>query len=423
MLRHILIGIAAVPMCALPLSAQNASAYETLPAGVPLRVAIDHRYPIRIGTRVEGHLTTAIYLVDHIVLPVDTPVYGVIVGRHSVKKSVRINALLDGDFTALSVPEILFERLQLPDGSEIAFTAPAIERDAVVVRMNRAKPDNSVGGILKKEYDARRREIMGGYVSPGKSERLRQWFYHMLPYHPQNLWTGQQFDAELSQPLEVAQTFEIPAPLPVENIKTNKPTGTIEARLTENLTSANCPVGMSIHAVLSKPLLDKEREHVLLPEGTRLQGSIVESQPASMFGRNGRLRFAFHKIELADDETEKVHGIVTAAESAPNANITIDSEGGARATSPNPALGTLTLAVLAAASRGEDGGSPLNSAIVSNGFGLMGRLASMASGNKDVASGFAYYAFAKNVVRRYIAKGKDVTFPRNTRIQIDLAER
>ena len=422
MLRQIIIGVA-VPLCAVSLSAETAPPYETLPAGLPLRIAIDHRYPIRTGTQVQGHLTAAVYLVDHIVLPVDTPVYGVVVGRHPVKKSVRINALLDGDFTALSVPEIRFERLQLPDGTEASFTAPAIERDAVVVRMNRAKPDNSASGMLKKEFNARRRAIMGGYVSPGKSERLRQWFYHMLPYHPQNIWTGQQFDAELSEPLEVAQPFDIPAPLPVEDIKTKKPTGTIEARLTEDLTSANCPVGMSIHAVLSKPLLDKEREHVLLPEGTMLQGSIVESQPASMFGRNGRLRFAFHKIQLADDESEKVRGIVTAAESAPNANITIDSEGGARASSPNPALGTLTLAVLAAASRGDDGGSPLNSAIVSNGFGLMGRVASMASGNKDVASGFAYYAFAKNVVRRYIAKGKDVSFPRNTRIQIDLAER
>ena len=423
MIRRIVFGIAAFPLCALSLSAQTAPAYATLPAGLPLRVAIDHRYPIRIGTRVQGHLTSAVYLVDHIVLPVDTPVYGVIVGRHPVKKSVRINALLDGDFTRLSVPEIRFETLQLPDGSETAFTAAAIERDSVIVRMNRNKPDNSVSGILKAEYTARRREIMGGYVSPGKSERLRQWFYHMLPYHPQNLWTGQQFDAELSEPLEVAQADDTPAALPIEDLKSNKPTGTIEARLTENLTSATCPVGMSIHAVLSKPLLDKDREHVLLPEGTMLQGSIVESQPAAMFGRNGRLRFAFHKIELADDSSEKVHGIVTAAESAPGANITIDSEGGARATSPNPALGTLTLAVLAAASRGDDGGSPLNSAIVSNGFGMMGRLASMATGNKDVASGFAYYAFAKNVVRRYIAKGKDVSFPRNTRIQIDLAER
>ena len=169
MIRRIVFGIAAFPLCAFSLSAQTAAPHATLPAGLPLRVAIDHRYPIRIGTRVQGHLTTAVYLVDHIVLPVDTPVYGVIVGRHPVKKSVRINALLDGDFTRLSVPEIRFETMQLPDGSETAFTAAAIERDSVIVRMNRNKPDNSVSGILKAEYTARRREIMGGYVSPGKS--------------------------------------------------------------------------------------------------------------------------------------------------------------------------------------------------------------------------------------------------------------
>src|SRR4051812_20261346 len=115
MRRQIILGIAVLPLCALPSSAETATKSVTLPVGVPLRIALDHRYPIRTGTQVQGHLTAAVYLVDHVVLPVDTPVYGVIIGRHPVKKSVRVNALLDGDFTPLSIPEVRFDRLELPD--------------------------------------------------------------------------------------------------------------------------------------------------------------------------------------------------------------------------------------------------------------------------------------------------------------------
>ena len=422
MLARLLLAVAASALLSPALVAEDLPPAATIPAGVPLRVALDHRYSIRTGTRVEGRLTSAVYLVDHVVLPVDTPVYGVVVGRHPVKKSIRINALLDGDFTPLAVPEVRFDALQLPDGSLLQFSAPAIERDAVTVRMTSATADTSVRGRLKTEFAARRQEMMGSYVSKGRVERLEQYFYKMLPYHPQNLWTGQQFDANLQQPLAVPQPASQPASLPLGDFAAARSSGVLEARLTRNLTSATCPAGMPIEAVLSKPLFDEKREHLLLPEGTVLTGSIVESHRAAMFGRNGHLRFTFRKVEMPEN-TATIHGILVGAESAPGQNLSIDSEGGTRASSPNPALGTLALAVLAAASHGDDGGTPLNAAIVSNGFALVGRLASVASGNKNVASGFAYYALGKNIYRRYIARGKDVVFPQNTRVQIELAER
>lgn len=422
MLGRLVLFVAAITLLPQGMLSEAAPAAGTLAAGLPLRIALDHRYTIRTGTQVEGHLTTAVYLVDRIVLPADTPVYGVIVGRHAVKRSIRVNALLDGDFTPLAVPEIQFERLQLPDGSLLEFSAPAIERDAVTVRMSAAALDTTLTGRLKTQFNARRQAAMEQFVSPGRRERLRQYLYGMLPYHPQNLWSGAQFDAQLSAPLIVPQPADEPISLPLADFAGGKPSGVIEARLTHDITSASCPAGMAIEAVLTKPLLDEKREHLLLPEGTMLTGSIVESRPAAMFGRNGRLRFTFRKIQLPTS-TAAIHGILIGAEGAPGDHLAIDSEGGAHATTPNRALGTLALAVLAASSQGEDAGSPLHAAIVSNGFSMVGRLASVASGNKDVASGFAYYALAKNVYRRWIAKGKEVSFPQNTRVRIELATR
>jgi hypothetical protein len=423
MLGRLVLGTVAISFLSAAGYTEAAPSPATLPGGLPLRIAIDHRYSMKTGTRVEGHLTSPVYIVDRIVLPVDTPVYGIVSGRRPVQRNIRVNALMDGDFTPLAEPEVRFERMILPDGEELEFSAPATQRNAVVVKMsNRSDASNSISGIVKAEYDSERHEWIGGIATPGRKERLRQWIYHMLPYHPQDIWTGDQFDAELSESVEIPESQGVPQPLPRGDFIHGKPTGLIEAQLVQDLTSARCPVGMTVEAVLSRPLLDKRREHVLLPAGAVLRGSIVESQPAASFGRNGKLRFSFRKIDTGEDTTD-VHGIMTGAESAAASDLEIDPEGGAHATAPNPALSTITLAVLAAASRGDDGGSPLNSAIVSNGFGMMGRIASVATANKDVASGFAYYALAKNVYRRYIAKGKDVTFPRNTRLQIELAER
>ena len=58
---------------------------ELVPAGVPLRVELDKSYPMEVGTRIQGHLTESIYLIDHVAVPADSKVYGTITGKHSSK--------------------------------------------------------------------------------------------------------------------------------------------------------------------------------------------------------------------------------------------------------------------------------------------------------------------------------------------------
>ena len=49
-----------------------AAAQTTIPAGVPLRIQVDHRHRVRPGTRIEGHLIAPVYSVDRKVLPAGT---------------------------------------------------------------------------------------------------------------------------------------------------------------------------------------------------------------------------------------------------------------------------------------------------------------------------------------------------------------
>lgn len=400
---------------------------SVLPVGMPLRVRLDHSYSLRVGTRVEGHLVAPIYLYDHIVLPVNTPVYGEIIGKHPVSKSIRTNALLDGDFTPLKEAEVTFDRVALPDHTQIAIETTAIERTAGVVHMSVAASHNSLISMAVADVRHQKDAAIETVTAPNKTDRLRRFFYGQLLYHPQELWVRTEFDADLTEPVSIDEAATT-APIPVTNTLSDKPRGTLQARLTEPVGSDLSKPGSTITATLSEPLFDEQHTHILLPEGTRLTGSVIQSEPAKSFGRNGKLRFTFRKIEI-DGANQPIHGQLTAAEANGRQNLAIDEEGTAKTTSPNKVLGTLTLLLLASASHDHDdkdgggGNNPVRAGVVSNGFGLLARGFAMASQTRNVSTGLAYYALAKNVYRQWIAKGKDVTFPKDTRIQIELSER
>jgi hypothetical protein len=49
----------------------------------------------------------------------------------------------------------------------------------------------------------------------------------------------------------------------------------------------------------------------------------------------------------------------------------------------------------------------------------VGRIVGVAAGNRNVAAGIGYYAAALSVYENFLRKGRDVVFPRNTRIEIE----
>ena len=108
---------------------------ELVPAGVPLRVELDKSYSMRTGTRIEGHLTEPVYLIDHVAVPANSKVYGTITGKHGVSRQVRTAAMFNGDLTPLKDAEVTFSELQTPDGRHYGIETDATERTTKVVRM------------------------------------------------------------------------------------------------------------------------------------------------------------------------------------------------------------------------------------------------------------------------------------------------
>jgi len=414
---------------------------ELIPAGVPLRVALDKSYSLKVGTRLEGHLTEPVYLIDHVAIPADSKVFGTINGKHSVSRQVRTAAMFNGDLTPLKNADVTFSELETPDGRHFNIETDTTERTTKVVRMVSpdGAPRRSLGQRIAAAFRWTKRETGAAFSSPHKMDEAKQALYAQIPVHPQELWAGTQFDAELKQPLELTGQ-NVPAPVEAADLGELKLTGDIEARLVDPVDSSTATAGMPVEAVLTQPLFENDpaitvqaadgtvpaqtQAHgkLLLPEGTHLIGSVVEAKPAGMFGHNGSLRLTFRKVELPAGDERLVHGRVIAAESVKSDRVQINEEGQMKANGGSRFLAPITLGSLAAVSD-NTGAGLIKEAMTSNGLDLLTRVIGTASANTGLISGFAYYEVGKVVFDTWIARGHEVTFAKNTRLEIELAQR
>ncbi len=132
------------------------------------------------------------------------------------------------------------------------------------------------------------------------------------------------------------------------------PQGTIiRVRMDNEINSKVSSEKDTFTAMIVEPVINKQI--VLLPLGTIVEGNITEVKRASLNGRQGKLTVSFNMLQLPNGEKRKIEGILTnelAAETTKTANI-LTIIGGT-------ALGT----ILGAASEAKNG------ALIGAGIGL-----------------------------------------------------
>ena len=231
---------------------------ELVPAGVPLRVELDKSYPLRAGTRIQGHLTEPVYLIDHVAIPANSKVYGAITREHSVSRQVRTAAMFNGDLTPLKNVDVTFSDLETPDGRHFYIDTDTTERTSKVVHMASPEqaPRRSLGQRIAAAFRWTKKETAAAFAAPNKWDTAKQTLYAQVPVHPQELWAGTQYDAELKQPLELTGQ-DVPAPALAADLDELKLTGNIEARLVDPVDSNTARPGMPVEAVLTEPLFRK----------------------------------------------------------------------------------------------------------------------------------------------------------------------
>ena len=407
-----------------PTADADAPTTITVPAGSALFLKTSKTVNLKRGTAIEGELTRPLYIYDRMVLPAGTVLHGTVSGAEPLHGTLRTQALLNGDVTPLKTPVLRFDHVLTPSG-EIALVADASPRDIKAVRFVTA---DQRAGLWKQATGAihDRFEDTKAIFGPGKKDRAMKMIYSQMPYHPQRVWGGSTFIASVAEPAELpaddtpraevaAQTTDM-----LQNIH-------VQARLVSGVSSDTAKRGDAVTAVLTQPFFDADHR-LLLPEGTRLAGSVMQTKQARSFGRNGQLRFLFQTVERPGEQAQRAYGTVKSAEGEGAENLSMDSEGGMKA---NPEggrfLAPIVLGALTATSlRGRHEGTARAMArqtIAANGFGIVARVVSLTADNAAVAGGFGAYSFAKSIYFRWIARGQPVAFAQDTPLEVQLQTR
>jgi type IV secretory pathway VirB10-like protein len=414
----------------------------TVAKGAPLQVALDQEIRVKkVGQPVHARIVEPVYAFDHIVVPVGSEVIGEITKIESLSEGKRTLAVLNADFTPLRRVEVGFHELVLPDGRRFPLHTSVAPGSGQVIELvtsaNEKEKKNRVKNMAsEKTKEAKQRaheqwdNAMKELKTPGKVRRLERYGEAQLPVHRQYIPAGTVYFAELVDPLDFGSVVMTASM--ASSIGAELPEGSVvHARLVTPLSSATSHKGQDVEAVLSQPLMDGDR--LILPQGSRLKGTVKQAQPARRMKKNGQLRIAFSELVPPDGIEQKIVSTLEGVQAGKDANVKLDSEGGAEATtSKSRYLGTavsLGLAMLSAREGGDrdggkvhgDGGNAAAGGL--GGFKLVGMILGAAVRSRAFGTTMGAYGAAVSVYTNFMARGHEVEFPKNTAMQIGVGTR
>jgi hypothetical protein len=448
-------------VCQTEAATKNPIVTLTVPAGAPLRLYLTQRLPKRSAAPVEAKVLEPVFAFDREVVPAGTIAQGRVSGVQSVNRWQRVRAILKGDFTPLRQAEVEFTALVLSDGRRIpTHTVETAGLNSIYreppknAKPSRAPASNRNNGILgtakqtakdrvNGAVNARSRGIADLVRGPNKKERMIDFFWSKLPYHPQYLRRGTRIDASLRDPLEFGSVTLKPDEL-AELGSQPRADSVARVRLLTALDSASTRQGETIEAVVAVPLFSPEHR-LIIPEGTRLTGTVVLAKKARSFHRAGQLRFNFQTVDLPQEFANLRPAVslrkpiqqvtLESAEPGGSAPIKVDSEGGIQAKESKtrfiaPVI-SLMLASRAAdndAGHHHETGATGGDANVSGrtlggglGLGMLGAAVSQTS--RWVGMAFGYYGLAWSVYSSVFARGGEVQFDKNAMMDIKFGAR
>ena len=416
----------------------------SVPPGTPIKVALDSEVRIRkLGQLIHGKTIEPVYAFNQLLIPVGTTVTGKIAGIDPVGKRRRTLDAMDGNFTPIRSVHVQFDELHMADGRQLPIQTVASPAPNGVLRFvpanAKAEKKNKVEDAAAKKVSEARQQVRQQWADlkkqihdPGKLHKLKRLAIAQLPVHPQYLDAGTSFNADLQQPLDFGSE-SIP-PEALTEIGTPPPTGSIvHARLVTTLSSATSKKGEPIEAMITEPLIASD--HLILPEGSLIRGSVMQAQPARKLARNGQLRILFHEVVPPNGIEQKVVTSLEGVAVARGENLKLDAEGGAQVTTPRTRyLATGIQVMLAARSAAPDGDRDLHggggdgnigggAANGASGFRFVGMAVGMLARSRIVSTGFGAYGAANGIYYRFLARGREVVYPKDMAMVIGLGTR
>ena len=387
--------------------------------GTSMQVEITRHYPAKVGEPIEGHLMHPIYVEGKLVVAQNTALQGHVIALQADTK-MRWHGRFRGDFTPFHTVQVQFDKLELPSGPVALAAAPAAN-GAPVLKLS------APGVAPKQSFVARRwagakanlRDRIAYFTAPGKGDRALQVLYHQLPYHPERIDANTAWSFELTAPLHLPEGIPtLPTAVPAGSPSGRAEIWSVNATLSRDLTSAMAKPGDNVEALVVEPVYDKDKK-LVVPQGSKLVGKVAVAKAARSFGRNGKLRFTFQQVKFPEGYNREVEGALAGAATEKTQNLSLDAEGTISPRSQSSVIAPLLLTMLAGRALDEDGNITAQTGVASNGFGLVGRFVGMASGNRNLAAGLGFYAAGLSIYDNFLHTGRDVVFPRDTRIEIE----
>lgn len=247
-------------------------------------------------------------------------------------------------------------------------------------------------------------------TGPDKRDRLTQFLYTQLPYHPQRI--------------EKMTAWTV---LAVVSPEVDSKTWIIQAYLSDALSSAMSKPGETIKATVAEPIYNADHT-IAVPQGATIVGAVTKARPARSFGRGGTLHFDFRQLILPGGNARNVRASLIGADSSAPDKLALDSEDQVKPKPQGKLLVPFTLLVLAARPLDVDkgdgaGGGFGKDAVASNSLGVIGSIIGTALPQRNVAAGIGYYGAAVSIYERWIKRGRDVTFARDTRLVLQTTPR
>jgi hypothetical protein len=396
--------------------------HETISSGTILHVQVDSDAPMKRGAVIEAHIVEPVFVDNQLTIPAGSQITGTVEDVVPTESKKRNEARMQGDFTPLHKARIRFSEVTLPDGTLLTMTTAMADEGVQMVRiqsLDAAMNRPSLPKRMWSKVQEAKSNTVHTITAPGKGNRLKKFVYHQLPYHPEAVDAGLEYDVRLTAPLEVPVSQSAEKPVALEKKTPGLESfATIHAMLQNELSSKDAKSGMPVTAVVTQPLFDKNNR-LAVPQGATLSGAVTEAQPAGKWGRGGVLRFAFREITFPAGFRQDIHGAPGAIATNGQSNLHMDAEGGVTARRPS-SVTPLVTGLLATWALTEDESSAFHSGVASNGFALVGRIVGITAGSNYVGAAIGMFTTGRMVYTRFIHHGADVTFPRNTRIEIQV---
>jgi hypothetical protein len=418
----------------------------TVPAGTPLKVALDKEVRIqKVGQTIHGKTTEPLYAFDKLLVPAGSGVSGKIAEIGGISVKTRTLDAMNADFSPERPLRVELDELIMPSGQHLpihTLVSPGSNGVLEFVPANQPKPGTvAEGKSLAKTRIAQAREdakkqlavFKTQLTSPGKVHRLERFAFAQSPYRPQYLDPGTSFSATVPEPLMFGS--EELTPEMVANIgQLPASGGVVHAWLATPLSSATNKRGDTVEAVVSQPLIVDHK--LYLPQGSKLKGTVLQVRAAHRFGKNGQLRISFQQVLPPDGLEQEIQSTLEGVEAAKGENLALDSEGGAQVKTSKTRYLTTGIAVMLAASsaspdedrglrNGAGGGSDAGGGAMTgaSGFKLIGTLVGAFAHSRTLVAGIGAYGAARSIYGHFLARGHDVVYRKNMSMAVAVGAR